>query len=349
MKTQVKANGVSIASTTTKANSANIVRHTDLGFLALNSSINYSEEGFISLNSAESWANDYNLWSTTMDTVFPESVIFEGEMIVDPAQLEGGENSPATIQQYLDIPKDLLITTTGSLDLQFSIQSGYTANVDSFGTPDYILSFSNPQYTPALNVGFKSVDLFTTNDIGTPQNTAPFIVGNASSLGTNYTIINAQFGELNQNMISLIPGYSGMPNAGLITPPSPLTGNAARYVTGTVTLTLDAAKAAGLENNKFNGSKLNKKWRGNYRYTAFSALFKIREERFWDNATYPNTLYNDTMQYAVNMIPVTNDPDSADYGKFTISVVVSSTASYNSANVGCRWLVSISKFRNFVI
>lgn len=355
MKTQVKANGVSIASTTTKANSANIVRHTDLGFLALNSSINYSEEGFISLNSAESWANSYNLWTTTLDTTLPETVIFEGEVIVDPDKLSG-ENSLATVQQYLDIPKDLLITTMGSLDIQFSIQHSYTANVDSPGTPSYILSFSNPQYTPALNVGFKSTSLTTVNDIGVPQNTAPFIVGNASAFGNNYTIINAQFGALNENELGLLPGYDDniYSNLGLITPPAPLTGNAARCVRGTITMVLDAAKSAGLEDNKFNGSKLNKKWRGNYRYSAFSALFKVREERFWDvygggEISGTLTRYNDRMQHEVNMIPVTNDPDSADYGKFTITVVVSSPASYNSTNMGCRWLVYISKFRNFVI
>jgi len=355
MKTQIKANGVSIASTTTKANSEGIVRHTDLGFLALNDSINYSDEGYVSLNSAESWANDYSLWSTTLDTVLPETIVFEGELKLNPNELSG-ENSLATVQQYLDIPKDLLVTTMGSLDLQFSIQNDLRTSVDSFGMPNYILSFSNPQFTPALNVGFKSVDLFTTNNIGTPQNTAPHIIGNASSLGTNYTVINAQFGALNNNELGLLPGYDDneYSNLGLITPPAPLTGNAARCVRGTVTMVLDAAKSADLEDNKFNGTKLNKKWRGNYRYSAFSALFKIREERFWDvygggEISGTLTRYNDRMEYDVNMIPVTNDPDSVDYGKFTITVVVSSPASHSSANIGCRWLVSISKFRNFVI
>jgi hypothetical protein len=356
MTTQVTANGVSVIPSSTKENSTGIVRHTDLGLSAHNETISAAADGFITLNSAESWAPSYNLWTTTLDTVLPNTVIFAKQVIVDPNKLEGGENSPATVQQYLDIPKDLLVTTMGSLDLQFSIQNSLSSLVDSPGAPNYILSFTNPQYSPALNVGFKSTSLATVNDIGTPQNTAPFIVGNASSLGTNYTIINAQFGALNENELGLLPGYDDniYSNLGLITPPSPLTGNAARCVRGTVTLQLDAAKSAGLEDNKFNGLKLNKKWRGNYRYSAFSALFKVREERFWDvygggEISGTLTRYNDRMQYEVNMVPVTNNPDSADYGKFTVTVVVSSPASYNSANIGCRWLVYISKFRNFVI
>jgi hypothetical protein len=349
MKTQVLANGVSVAVSTTKSNSENIVRHTDLGFSALNDAVNYSNNGLITLNSAEGWANTFNLWCTTIDTSISSDLVFEKQLYIDPNEMTG-ENSLATVQQYLDIPKNLLITTMGSLDLQFSIQNQYTSIVDLPGLPNYILSFSNPQYTPALNVGFKSTNLDNYNNIGTPQNTAPYIIGNASTLGTNYTIINAQFGELVTGQIGLLPGYTPGTNVnpGLKTPPAPLTGNAARCVRGTATLVIDAAKSAGLEDNKFNGTKLNTKWRGNFKYTAFSALFKVREERFWD-VSYEENLYNDTMHYEVQMIPVTNNADSVDYGKFTISVIVASTASYNSANIGCRWLVSISKFRNFVI
>jgi hypothetical protein len=358
MKTQILANGVSVIQSTTKSNSVGIIRHTDLGLSAYNQSVSNSEKGFITLNSAESWAPSYNLWTTTLDTVLPNTVIFEKQLIIDPDKVQGGENTPATVQQYLDIPKSLLITTMGSLDLQFSIQNQYTANVDSLGTPNYILSFTNPQYSPALNVGFKSTSLSTVNDLGIPQNTAPFIVGNASSLGTNYTIINAQFGALNENELGLLPGYDDniYSNRGLVTPPSPLSGTAALCVRGSVSMVLDAAKVSGLSDDKFIGSKINKIWRGNYRYSAFSAIFKIREERFWDvyrplstDIASSLTRYNDRMQYEINMIPVTNDADSPDYGKFTVNIVVSSPASYNSTNLGCRWLVSISKFRNFVI
>jgi hypothetical protein len=353
MKTQILANGVSVIQSTTKSNSDGIVRYTDLGLSAYNQTISNSEEGFITLNSSEPWAPSYNLWTTTLNTVLPHTLIFGGEMIIDPARVEGGENTPATIQQYLDIPKSLLVTTMGSLDVQFTIQNIYTANVDSIGTPNYILSFSNPQYTPALNVGYHSTDIYTYNNLGTPQNTAPFIVGNASTLGTNYTVINAQFNELIERELGLLTGYddSLYANPGPYYYGAPLNSTVANCVRGTVTLVIDAAKSAGLSDDKFVDTKINKTWRGNYKYTAFSAIFKFREERYWDiyYGNNPGGVYNDRMEYAINMIPVTADADSPDYGKFTATIIASSPSSYNSLNLGCRWLVSINKFRNFVI
>jgi hypothetical protein len=319
-----------------------------------------SEDGFITIqNSSEPWAPTYSLWTTTLDTVLPNTAIFGGEMIIDPSKVEGGEDTPATIQQYLDIPVMVLLSTMGSLDIQFSIQNSYTANVDSVGTPNYILSFTNPTFTPQLNVGYQSTSITTTTRLGTPQTTGPKIVGNASSLGTNYTVINAQYGDLVSGELGLLVGYTpGQPvNPGLYyvgSPYNPLSGGPVAYcVRGTVTMVIDAAKSAGLSDNKFVGSssRINKTWRGNYKYTAFSAIFKIREERFWNvySGYNPGGQYNDRMEYAVNMIPVTLNADSADYGKFTVEVIASSPASLNSLNLGCRWLVSINKFRNFVI
>ena len=353
-----KANAVSISPSTTKSDSSNIVRGRDLGLSAHNDVIFESEDGFITIqNSSEPWAPTYSLWTTTLDTVLPNTAIFGGEMIIDPAAVEGGENTPATIQQYLDIPTSLLVTTMGSLDLQFSIQNSYTATVDSIGTPNYILSFNNPTFTPQLNVGYQSTSINDINRLGTPQTTGPRIVGNASSLGTNYTVINAQYGDLVSGELGLLVGYTpGQPvNPGLYYVGSaynPLSGGPVAYcVRGTVTMVIDAAKSAGLSDTKFNGSKINKKWRGNYKYTAFAAIFKIREDRFWNiSARYnPGGQYNDRMEYAINMIPVTSNADSADYGKFTVEIIASSPASLNSLNLGCRWLVSINKFRNFVI
>lgn len=354
MKNQILANGVSVMHSITKNDSANIVRHNQLGLSEHNESVFSSEDGFITIeNTSEPWAPDYSLWTTTLDTVLPQTVTFGGEMIIDPSKVEGGENTPATIQQYLDIPVMVLLTTMGSLDVQFTIQNLYTTNVDSVGTPNYISNFTNPQFSPALNVGYHSTNIYNYNDLGTAQNTAPKIVGNASTLGTNYTVINAQYGELVQYELGLLTGYddSLYPNPGISYVGSPINSYAAWCVRGTVTLVIDAAKSAGLSDDKFVGTRINKLWRGNYKYTAFSALFKIREERYWDvyAGANPGGTYNDRMEYAVNMIPVTADADSADYGKFTVTIIASSPASYNSLNLGCRWVVSINKYRNFVI
>jgi hypothetical protein len=344
MTTKVSANGVSVAHTTTKANSIGIVRHTDLGFLALDEDIYNSPNGLISLNPGEVWSNKINLWSGAADTSFTGNVAFSNQIILTGPQ--NSENSLARIQQYIDIPKTLLRTTVGSFDLQFSTQNKYTANVTSVGTPSYITSFSNPQYSSPFLCGY---DEPTT--AGISQNTAPFIVGNADSLGGNYTIINAQFGELITNAAtSGQGGLSGSTaNPGLISTPFPLSGNCANFVKGRINMVLDAAVAAELENNQYNGSFINPKWKGNYKYTAFSAIFKIREVNFWNHYGYGQTLGNDEFHYEIDMIPVTEDAESADYGKFNVSIIAASTASYNSLNLGFRWLITVNKFRNFVV
>jgi hypothetical protein len=352
MKTQILANGVSVIQSTTRSNSEGIVRHSDLGLSALNDFMNQSEEGYISLNPAESWAPTYNLWTTTLDTNLTNNVSF-GQAIIDPNKLVDGNTFPATLQQYADIPKTLLVTTTGSFDVQFSIQNYKTSLVDSPGTPNYILSFTNPQYSPVLNVGYYTTDVYNVDTVGIPQNTAPFIVGNASSLGANYTVINAQFSELVERELGMLPGYdpSLYSNPGAYYYGAPLNSQVANCVRGTINMVIDAAKAAGLSDDKFDGTKINTTWKGNYKYSCFSALFKTREERYWDvyAGNNPGGVYNDRMEYAVNMTPVTNDPESVDYGKFNFTIIASSPSSYNSLNLGCRWLVTINKFRNFLV
>jgi hypothetical protein len=357
MKTQILANGVSVIQSTTRSNSEGIVRHSDLGLSTLNDFMNQSEEGYISLNTAESWAPTYNLWTTTLDTTLTNNVSF-GQVIIDPNKLVDGNTFPATLQQYADIPKTLLVTTSGSFDVQFTIQNYKTPLVDSPGIPDYILSFSNPQYSPVLNVGFYTTDVYNVSTVGVSQNTAPFIVGNASTLGTNYTVINAQFNDRVEYELGKLQGYdpSLYPARAPYYYGAPLNGNAANCVRGTITMVIDAAKAAGLGDNKFDGTKINASWRGNYRYSCFSSLFKIREERYWDvyrpmtqDIAASVAQYNDRMEYAVNIIPLTNDPESADYGKFNVTIIASSPSSYNSLNLGCRWLVTINKFRNFLV
>lgn len=332
MTTKVSANGVSVAPSTIKSDSSNINRYNDLGIVTLENLVYTSNNGLISLKDASSWASNVNLWSPNIDTTLPSGVKFQNQILIDPNRTTNA-NSLATVQQYLDIPKSLLLTSVGSFDVQFSIQNQYTTNVDS-GVPSYLSNFNNTQYSSPLNCGFR------LGVAGTNQTSAPSILGNASSIGGNYTVINAQFG-------SLITDFGT--NAGLISPPSPLSGNAARYVRGTVTMTFDAAYAAGLQDNEYNGLKINPYWRGNFKYSVFSALFKIREEYFWDNAGYTNTNGNDEMHYEIQMIPQTSDPDASNYGKYDVTIQVSSTASYNSANIGLRWLATINKFRNFVV
>jgi hypothetical protein len=343
--TKVRANGLSVIQTTTKANSNNIVRHTDLGLLALSEQIYNSDDGKISFKQSEVWANTVNLWSSHAESNIPGGMIFTQPILMVGEQQN--ENSLARLQQYLDIPETLLVTTTGSFDVQFSIQNRFRNFVDEPGTPNYILSFSNAPYSPQLNVGYQSTNLNDYDTVGTAQNTAPYILGNATALGGNYTVINAQFNELLSTFLPNVHGYNAA-NPG-VTYDSTLGGNTAFYVRGTVTMVFDAAIAANLEDNEFNGDKINPKWRGNYRFTAFSALFKVREERFWNVFGASTTQGRSLFNYEINMTPFTDDPDDPDYGKYTVAITVASPQSRNSSNIGLRWLVTVNKFRNFVV
>jgi hypothetical protein len=343
--TKVSANGLSVIKSTTRGNSDGIVRHTDLGLLALSDTIYNSNEGKVSFKPSETWANTVNLWSSAAESNISGNVVFSQPILMVGEQQN--ENSLARVQQFLDIPKTLLVTTVGSFDVQFSIQNKYRTYVDSPGAPNYILSFSNTPYSPQLNVGYQSTNLNNYNTVGTAQNTSPYILGNASSLGGNYTVINAQFNELLNTALPNPHGYNSV-NAGVSYNPT-LSGNTALYVKGTVTMAFDAAVAAGLEDNEYNGDKINPRWRGNYRYSAFSALFKIREERFWNVVGAATTQGRSLFNYEVQMNPQTNDINSPNYGKYTVNITVASPASYNSANIGVRWLVTVNKFRNFVV
>jgi hypothetical protein len=343
--TKVRANGLSVITTTSKSGPENTVRHRDLGLLALSENIYNSDDGRITIKQSENWSNTVNLWSSHAESNIPGYITFSKPILMVGEQQD--ENSLARLQQYLDIPETLLITTTGSFDVQFSIQNKFRNFVDEPGTPNYILSFSNAPYSPQLNVGYQSTNLDDYDTVGTAQNTAPYILGNATALGGNYTVINAQFNELLNAFTPNIHGYTAA-NPG-VSYEAALSGNTAFYVRSTVTMVFDAAVAANLGDNEFNGDKINPRWRGNYRFSAFSALFKVREERFWNVYGASTTQGRSLFNYEINMTPFTDDPDDSDYGKYTVTITVASPQSRNSSNIGVRWLVSVNKFRNFVV
>ena len=101
--------------------------------------------------------------------------------------------------------------------------------------------------------------------------------------------------------------------------------------TGYVKFIIDIADAAGVASQ-----------RQNYKYEAFSALFKIKERNFWDY-----TGGNKTWEYFVNMTPVTNDYNSSDYGKYQIYCEVKAYKDYHNAVIGARWFSTLNKFQGF--
>lgn len=223
--------------------------------------------------------------------------------------------------QLKDIPNDLLVTATGSLDFQFSIMNTYSGSVTSAGTPSYISNFNNPAYNPMLTGG-------TVNNIITPGYGSANILGTAANLGDNYTVINSQYG-------TLLSG--GTVNTSVANAPF------AYKVSGTITMVIDVAQAAGLSDTKFisGTTTINPAWKGNYKFSAFSALFKIRELNFWDY-----TGKQDTFEYSVNMTPITSDYEDVNHGKYFVSATVYASASYHAANLGARWLGIATKLRN---
>ena len=107
--------------------------------------------------------------------------------------------------------------------------------------------------------------------------------------------------------------------------------NASQGGTATVKFTIDVAEAAGISDQ-----------RNNYDFQAFSALFKIKERNFWDY-----TGGNKTWQYFVNMVPVTTDKNSPNWGKYNIECQVSAYKDYHNAIIGARWFATMNKFRGF--
>jgi len=344
MLTQIKANGTTIGPSSTKGSPEDVVPHLDLGTSALDSILYYSSEGLIKVRPAEEWATEANVWCPTIDATVASPVIINEQVYIDPSQARTA-NSVAPVQAYLDIPTTLLVTAMGSLDVQFSIQNKLTSAVDSSGTPNYISNFVCNYFSGApLNTGYSSTTNDDYNTLGTPQSGPPSIIGNASSRGVNYTIINAQYNrdpsnyDNSGNLLSSNSKY-----------PAPIgrltyvTGSVAVNVMSIITLVIDAAKASGLEDTKYIGTYINPKWRGNFKYSAFSSLFKVREERFWDRRYEHNNFAQE-----IEMTAVTTDPDSANYGKFNVTIKAESPRSDFAKNLGFRWLVSIVKYRNFI-
>lgn len=306
---KISANALSANAATVTATSD--INPGNLGLSIFDSNAFEAANGWITLkaNSA-SWAPNVNLVSTLVSNVVVQgNTTFTKDIQV----LTKGTtaNSALRLGDLSTIGADLLITTIGSLDMQFTVQNIYTGSVDQAGTPAYISNFSNPQASPPL-----------VNGAGTSQNAAPYILGNASSLGTNYTVINTQYGE---------------PNGG--------SGGYAYNAAGTVTMVIDIAKACGLEDNQYlpGGSTINPAWKGNYKFDAFSSLFKMKEYYFWDYIGL-----HSTFEYSVNMTPQTNDYTNANYGKYNVSSTLYAAASYHSANLGARWMGIATKVRNIV-
>jgi hypothetical protein len=318
---KISANAL-YANAATLTSSSNINRN-DLGLSIFDSDIFTAANGWVTLNpDTDSWAPGINLVSTTANTTITGNVVFQQDIQV--LQRGNNANSALRLGDLSAIGGDLLITTIGSLDLQFTTQNLYTASVDEPGTPDYISNFSNPAYSPQLRAGVGG---------GTFQTTLPYILGNASSLGSNYTIINTQYGSVRTGSAILNWGDTGEKYA--------------YHTNGTITMVIDIAEACGLEDNQYlPGGAVNPAWKGNYRFDAFSSLFKMKEYHFWDYVNAPNS---DTFEYSVNMIPQTNDYTNANYGKYNVSSTVWAAASYHAANLGARWMGIATKIRNLII
>lgn len=195
-------------------------------------------------------------------------------------------NSPARFTDLVSLPANLLITALGSLDIQMSVGNAYSGNVDQAGTPSYISSQSNMT-----------------------------LVGNATSLGTNYSVINSSY-----NLDASAGGVHGQ-----------------------VTFVIDIAVACGLSGVQYqvDGVTINPLWKGNYDFSAFSALFKLNEQNFWD---YPGL--HQTFAYQINLIPVTSDYTSASYGQYYATADVYAAKPYHNANLGARWMGLATKRRN---
>jgi hypothetical protein len=299
------------------ANAATVTATSDinpgnLGLSIYDSQIFNTANGWATLNAnSAAWAPSVNLVSTNAQTVtVAGNTTFANG--IEVLQRGTSANSVLRLGDLANIGADLLITTIGSLDIQFTIQNSYTSSVDQAGTPNYISNFQNTPASPPFVIGQ-----------GPTQTQAPYILGNASTLGTNYTVINAQY-QTARSGVGTSYGYGA---------------------SGTVTMVIDIAKACSLQDNEFlvDGVTKNPSWKGNYKFDAFSSLFKISEKNFWD---YVGA--QDTFEFSVNMIPQTNDYTNANYGKYNVSTTLYAAATYHGANLGARWMGIATKIRNIV-
>jgi hypothetical protein len=306
---KISANAL-YANAATSTSTSNINRN-DLGLSIYDSHMFNTANGWATLNAnSAAWAPSVNLVSTNANNVtVAGNTVFSNDIQVLTKGTSA--NSVLRLGDLATIGADLLITTIGSLDMQFTIQNSYTGSVDQANTPSYISNFVNTPHSPPFVQGE-----------GTAQTQAPYILGNASTLGTNYTVIDAQYGA--SKSYSSGYGYGA---------------------SGTVTMVIDVAAACGLQNNQFlgDGVTINSAWKGNYKFDAFSSLFKISEKNFWD---YVGA--HDTVEYSVNMIPQTNDYTNANYGKYNVSSTLYAAATYHAANLGARWMGIATKVRNII-
>ena len=262
----------------------NILVLGSAGQIGVGSDANYGTTGQMLLSGGATAAPT---WSSSLPSTLTAVTQPVGTVNTTIATTEFVQNGFVQKSQLKDIPNDLMVTAIGSLDIQFTVGNMYRNNVSSAGTPSYISSVSGAT-----------------------------ILGNAASIGNNYTVIGSTYA-------------SG--------------GN---HVHRTITMVIDVAKACGLSDTKLlaDGVTINPAWKGNYQFSAFSALFKINERGFWDYAA----AYGDTFEYSVNMIPQNTDTQWADagYGKYNVSTTIYASASYHSANLGARWLGIATKLRN---
>ena len=278
------------------AANTNILVLGSAGQLGVGSSANYGTTGQMLLSGG---ATDAPTWSSSLPSTLTAVTQPVGTANTTIATTEFVQNGFVQKSQLKDIPNDLMVTAIGSLDIQFTVDNGYSTSVSSAGTPSYISSVSGAT-----------------------------VLGNAATIGNNYTVINSTYLRNSDN--------------------TEVTGDvtvAVYHVHRTITMVIDVAKACGLSDTKLlaDGVTINPAWKGNYQFSAFSALFKIKEFSFWDY-----TAQSDTFEYSVNMIPQKTDTqwEDADYGKYNISTTVYAAASYHSANLGARWLGIATKLRN---
>lgn len=265
----------------------NLLTLGSAGQMGVGAAANYGTAGQVLLSGGASAAP---YWSTALADGTTATTQPSGTNNTTVATTQFAYNNFVKKSELKDIPNDLMVTAIGSLDFQFTVGNAYAGYVDAAGTPSYISNASNAT-----------------------------ILGNASGLGQNYTVINTAY-----------------------------TGGSTYKAWGSIAMTIDVAKAAGLSDVQYipGTSTINPAWKGNYNFSAFSSLFKIREYNFWDYPTYNADAANATFEYSVNMIPVTNDYTSASYGKYNVSSTVYASATYHSANLGARWMGVATKIRN---
>lgn len=180
--------------------------------------------------------------------------------------------------------------------------------------------------------------------------TGTYLLNNSQTVGavtfTANTIQANVVGSISGTTLTVSTVTSGTIVAGLMLSGSGVSGNT--YIVSGSGTSWTVSKSQTVSSTRIYCAtpQIYSRWKGNFNFTAFSALFKMNEANFWDYPALSASYASEQFQYSINMIPVTTDSTNTSYGQYSVSSTLYASKPYHAANMGARWLGVATKVRN---